>query len=68
MSKEPIIFIGRIKRLAKKITQSNNIDVILTIEVSDYPEIKAMVIKELADMEAEECFDIVIKEQEGING
>lgn len=60
--KEPIEFFGVIQSITKKITKSNDVDVILKIEVSDYTEVKNEVMRKLADIEADEYFTIRISE------
>ena len=58
--KEPVEFFGIIKKITKKIGTSNDIDVHLHIEVSDYAEDKNRVVKSLADITADEYFIIRI--------
>jgi len=61
--KEPLKFLGIIKKLVKRTTQSNDIDVILTIEVSDSMQRKAEVLHKLADTEAMEYFEVIIRNE-----
>jgi len=63
MLAEPVKFLGIIAKVIRKITTSNDIDVILTIKVSDYNEKKAEVLRKLADTEAMEYFEIIIRNE-----
>ena len=59
---EPVEFFGVIQSITKKMTKSNDVDVILKIEVSDYLNVKTEVMRKLADIVADEYFTIRISE------
>lgn len=59
---KPVEFFGIIKKIIKKIGTSNDVDVILHIEVSDYVDDKNKVVRALADIVADEYFTIRISE------
>lgn len=65
--KEPIVCFVTIPKVIKKVTVSGDIDVIMTLKVSDYGHKKAEVMRLLADIEADEYFQAIIR-NEGKNG
>lgn len=64
MLNEPLKFFGIVEKVVKKIsTNTNDITVKLTIQVSDYENKKAEVLRKLADTEAMEYFEIIIRNE-----